>query len=307
MTDSYNQENINLAGAGSGLAQRNVGYVDPVSGDDATGEIGTSRAFATIQGFLDAVPQGDDSASARNVFTAQISPGDYDEDLAVDISRKRIVLTGPGSWNLGQFNGVDWGPSGTPRNIVVTGSTPEIDGIRSGLVITNNLPLTEAWTTHESYLTRPRISGQIDLSGIVGLASVELGLTCEIFGNPFGVSINAGAAIIQSYLYHCRMRGSVTGANWNFQQAFYSRFQGLINVSGFSLIDTCRIDAGLTTLSVPPVGIIPGGMINTYFAGTFTGPAGSAKMDGFTNYYFKANGAALAGGATKVITDDLIP
>jgi len=299
---------MHTPGGDGSIAQRNVGYVDP-AGDDATGAIGTSRAFRTIQGFIDAVPQGTDSASQRNVFVAQISPADYDEDLAIDITGKRIILTGPGPWGLGTFGAADWRPSGTRRNIVVTGTAGgPIDGIRPGLVITNNLPLSEAMTTHEAYLTRPRISGQIDLTGAAGMGSIELGLVCEIFGEPLGVSIDAGLAIIQSYIYHSRMRGAVTGPNWNLQVTQRTRFDGLITVTGFSLIESSRINAGLTT-STPPsgVGLIPYGLVNSYFAGTFTGPAGSAEMDGYSNFFFKANGAALAGGATKVILDDLVP
>jgi hypothetical protein len=137
----------------------------------------------TIQAFIDAVPSGDDSAKARNVYTAIIAPGDYDEDLTIDISRRRIVLTGFGPWNLGQFQAPDWGPSGTPRNIVVTGSNPNVDSIRPGLVISTYLDsLGEAMTTHQSYLTKPRISGMIDLTGASGIgSSVELVLACEIF------------------------------------------------------------------------------------------------------------------------------
>ena len=294
-------------GALSSFGQTNVGYVDGVLGNDATGEIGTSKPFQTIQAFIDAVPPGDDAAGARNVYVAQISPGSYDEDLAIDISRRRIILTGPGPWGLGEFNSVDWTPSNA-RNVVVTGDDANIDGIRPGLVITNNLPLTEAWTTHESYLTRPRISGRIDLSGVGAIGSVELGLTCEIFDDAgTGQCIEAGATIIQSYMYHCRMRTGLHGTNWNFQQAFYSRFQGLVDVSGWSLIDTCRIDTGITTVTGPSVGIFPYGMLDTHFFGTYTGPVGSAVMDGVTNYFFKLNAAVLAGGATKTIIDDLVP
>ncbi len=291
---------------GGGAAQTNVGFVDLVNGDDSTGEIGTGRAFQTIQAFLDAVPDGNDSAGARNVFVAQISPGDYDEDLAIDIARKRIILTGPGPWNLGEFDAADWGPSGTRRNITVTGATANVDGIRPGLVITNNLPLTEAMTTHESYLTKPRISGKIDLTGAAGLGSIELGLQCEIFGDA-GVSIDAGLAIIQSYIYHSRMRGTLTGSNWQFQVSERTRFSGLISVDNYSLIQSCRIDGGMTVVSVPPAGITPFGIIASNFTGgTFTGPPLSVLLDGVSNHFFKANGVALAGGATKVIIDDLV-
>jgi len=37
------------------------------------------------------------------------------------------------------------------------------------------------------------------------------------------------------------------------------------------------------------------------------GPAGSCRLDGNSNFWFKANGATLNGGATKTIQDDLVP
>jgi len=294
-----------LPGQGGAFGQRNVGLVDPDDGNDATGAIGTPRPFRTIQGFIDAVPQGVDSASARNVFVAQISPGDYDEDLAIDISRRRIVLTGPGSWNLGTFAGVDWAPSGPPRNVVVTGAGPDIDGIRPGLVIASNLPVTEAMTTHESYLTKPRISGKIDLTG-AAFGSVELGLICEIFGDA-GVSIDAGAAIVQSYIYHSRMRGSLTGINWQFQVAERTRFDGLINVDNYSLFQSCRINAGMTIASTGFAGIRPNGILLTSFAGLYTGGAGTFNCDSYTNWWQKTFNPAGVTVAQKTIQGDLVP
>ena len=306
MTDSYQQESINLAGVVLGGGERNIGFVNLNNGDDETGEIGTLKPFRTIQAFLDAVPDGATDESARNEYVAFIAPGDYDEDLAVDLTNRRIILSSLGVWGLGTFDGPDWGPSGTRRNITVTATGGPVDGIRPGLVITSLVSIGEGMTTHEAYLTKIRISGKIDLTGASGVGSVELTLECEVFGDA-GVAIDAGATIIQSYIYRSRMRGTITGANWNLQVSERTRFDGLITISGFSLMLSCRINAGLTTGSVTPVGLIPGGMIGCWFAGTFTGPALSALMDGNTNYWFKTNGAALAGGATKVIADDLVP
>jgi len=290
--------------ADGSIAQHNVGYVDP-AGDDATGAIGTSKAFQTIQGFIDAVPQGTDSAGARNVYTAQISPGDYDEDLLIDISRRRIVLTGPGAWGLGTFDAADWGPSGVRRNITVVGADPNVDGIRPGLVITNNLPLSEAMTTHESYLTRPRISGKIDLTGAAGIGSIELALTCEIFGDG-GVAIDAGLAIIQSYIYHSRMRGSLLGSNWQFQVAQRSRFDGLIDVDNYSLFQSCRINAGMTIAGSGFAGIRPNGILLTNFGGLYTGAAGTFNCDAYTNWWQKTNNLAGVTAAQKTIQGDLV-
>ena len=44
----------------------------------------------------------------------------------------------------------------------------------------------------------------------------------------------------------------------------------------------------------------PGGIYDTDFAGTFTGPANSFRLDDSTNYWFAVNAGILAGGATQV-------
>jgi len=296
------QSIFNLLGGG-GSGQQRVATVDPANGDNATGAFGTAKPFKTIQAALSAVPAATDAATSKQVHVIVIAPNDYDEDLAIDLAGKRIILTSWGPWNLGTFNAVDWGPSGTRRNITITGAGASINGIRTGFAIMGT-GFGEGLTTHESYLTRPRISGKIDLSGMTG--SVELLLACEIFGNG-GVSVDGGAVIVQSYLYNCRMRGSLGGANWNFQIALSCRFDGLVTVNGYSQISLSRFTAGLTTATAPAAGIFPSGFIATNFAGTFTGPAGSLHLDGNSNYWFKTNGALLAGGATKVIEDDLVP
>jgi len=282
--------------------------VDPVNGNDATGAFGTfSTAFATIQAALDAIPTPaiGDGAASRQVWTIIISPDDYDEDLAVDLTRKRIILASAGPWGLGTFGSVDWAPSGVRRNITITTTDAVInDGIRNGFSIQPMLPAGEGLTTHQAYLTRPRISGKIDVSGVGN--SIELTLSCEVFGTTGGAagdSIVGGTTIIQSYFYHSRFRGKLTGSNWNFQVNERTRFGGLVTVSAYSTILSCRFDVGMTVTSAVNAGILPDGFVLCDFAGTFTGPAGSLRLDGSTNYWFVTNGAVLAGGATKIIED----
>ena len=295
---------------GGSLGQRNIGYVDLENGDDSTGEIGTLNPFRTIQAFIDAVPFGNTSESARNVFTAIIAPGDYDEDLNIDVSNRRIILTGFGPWGLGTFQAVDWGPSGIRRNVNITKTAgAPTDGIRPALVISAYLDsVGEAMTTHQSYTTKPRISGMIDMSGVSTSGSIELVLACEVFGVS-GVAIDGGTATVQSYMSDCRFRGSIGGVNWNLQISERVRFDGLVTCTGYSLIRSCRINAGLTTTSAPPAGLEPHGIISSYFAGAFTsGAAGSLVMDGNTNFFFKSTGATPVGAnAVKVIADDLVP
>jgi hypothetical protein len=291
-----------------------VAFVDGTIGNDMTGAFGTMRPFQTIQAAINAVPTPaiGDNAASRQVFVIVIAPGTYDEDLAVDLTRKRIILSSWGPWNLGTFDSADWQPSGVRRNVTITTTDNVInDGIRNAFSIQPMLPAGESLTTHQSYFAKPRISGKIDLAGIAaGTPSIELTLSCEIYGTTGGSggdSIVAGNTIIQSYLYHCRMRGMITGPNWNFQVAERSRFGGLVTISMYSTIFSCRFDSGMTVSSALNAGVLPGGFYDSDFAGTFTGPAGSLRLDGATNYWFKTNGALLAGGATKVIQDDLVP
>jgi hypothetical protein len=296
------------AGAAS-VPYRNTCLVDPVSGSDVTGTFGNlALPFLTIQAAISAVPTPaiGDSAASRNVFVIIIAPNDYDEDLAVDITRKRIILASWGPWGLGTFSTADWAPSGVRRNITITTSDAIInDGIRNGFSIQPMFPAGEGLTTHQSYFTRPRISGKIDCSGVTG-PSFELTLSCEVFGTTGGSggdSLVGGAAIVQSYIYHSRMRGKVTGSNWNFQVNERTRFGGLVDVSGYSTILSCRFDSGMTVASATPGGIQPDGFYVTDFVGTFTGPALSFRLDASTDRWFIQNGGLLAGGATKVFLD----
>ncbi len=161
----------------------------------------------------------------------------------------------------------------------------------------------------ESYLTKPRISGKIDLTGATAAGSVELALTCEIFGDGGApnVSIDAGAAIIQSYMYHSRMRGRVQGTNWQFQVAQRTRFDGLIDVDNYSLIQSCRINAGMTVAGSGFAGIRPNGILLTTFAGAYTGGPGTFNCDAYTNWWQKTFNPAGVAAAQKTIQGDLVP
>ena len=59
----------------------------------------------------------------------------------------------------------------------------------------------------------------------------------------------------------------------------------------------------MTVSQVPQIdtlkSITPPGMVNSTFAGTFTGPPRSLLLDAATNEWFGRNGASLSGGATK--------
>ena len=63
----------------------------------ANGSIG--HPYTTIQAAIDTIPTpvtpSVDPAADRKVYSIIIAPATYDEDLTIDITRKRIILT---SW-----------------------------------------------------------------------------------------------------------------------------------------------------------------------------------------------------------------
>jgi len=294
----------------------NVLFVD-LNGVSLAPDGSIGKPYKTIQAALDTIPVSPKpsvplvgSPDDRKVYSIIIAPGTYDEDILIDITRKKIILTSWGPWNLGTFDANDWAPTLPRRNIVITNDGTGVnDNIREGFSIQPMLPYGEGLTTHESYMTRPRISGAIDVSGRSG-GSLELILSCEIFGTNGGTtgnSIISGASIVQSYIYDSRFRGQIpNNNNWNFQMAENSRFQGLVDVGVYSTITLCKFDNGMTVFSATKGAIQPDGFYNTDLRGTFTGPVGSLRLDAGTNYWFTAAGGVLAGGATKVYMNNAL-
>jgi len=303
-------------GGGGGF---NSAYLIYVAWDAApAGDGSAGNPFNTIQAAINTIPEATDSVTVRRVYVVLIAPGSYDEDLNIDITRRRIVLLGQGPWNLGSFQGTFWAPAPPPfgtevlRNINVTNTKSSIDSIRCALSIGTVIPHGNCMTSHPSYITGARISGVINFSSSV-FADIEFSARAEIWHGIYQMPGFVGA--IQMYLDRCRVRDNLSGVptdpvidtpNGRIQYAEYSRFFGRVNINRFSLIRNCLFENGMTVVAVG-ADLRPNGMFQTDFAGTFTGPANSARFDGSTNYYFKTNAAILAGGATKVILDDLVP
>jgi hypothetical protein len=291
--------------AGFGGLTSHLIFVDGSSG--AASPDGTTLApYPRIQQALDTIPAATNAAESKAVYGVVISPGDYDEDLSINIAGKRILLLSWGPWGLGTFDASDWGPSGTLRNITISGAAAQFNGIRCGFGIAPFPGVGERISTHQSYFTGARISGQILVTATGG--SIELDIEAEVFGTTGGsggVSFDATASspILQLYLYNGRWRGQILGGvNCNFQHASRVRFGGLVSVGGYSLIDGCRIDGGFTVATAAPAGLQPQGFIaSTFTGGTFTGPVGSLRLDMYTNYFVIANAIVLAGGATKIV------
>ena len=307
---------LQTSGGNAGAVLTRTLFVD--AGSTATSPDGSiGRPFPTISGALAVIPIATDLASSRTVWVLMIVTGTYDEDLTIVMGdaggAKRILLAGLGPWNLGQFDAADWAPSGVRRNITLTGAGTTVGGIRAAFGICSLLPIGERVSTHQSYFTGARISGQI-LPQIVG-GSCEIDIDAEVFGSTgtsAGTSFDATltSPILQVYLYNGRFRGKFnSGTNGNFQHAERVRFDGLLTIPNYSLLRECRLNAGATVTSAANAGLFPDGFMGCYFAPgtTFTGPAASLRLDGTSNYWFKTGACVLAGGATKVILDDLVP
>lgn len=286
-------------------------FVDPI-GAQAKKQNGSIKTpYRTIQQAINAIPQAP-ATNPGQAWAIAVSPGDYDEDLVIDLTGRRIVLTGWGPWGLGKFDAADAGPS-TTRNITITVDGPQVNGVRPGFAVGNWLYEGEALTTHQSYLTGARISGGIIVQSTGNFGSVELAVQAETFGAA-SIDTTGYDNAVQTYIYRSRHRGTVGGQKAGglgmiLQWADRVRFDDPITVLAYSRIQNCRINDDFTTEGADNAGIQPDGFVTSAFTGahTFDGPPNSLRLDGSSNYWFKTNGWALAGGATKVIQDDLVP
>ena len=296
-------------GGGSSVAPlTNVIFVDKNGTGTPDGSI--AKPYTTIQSAVDSVPTATTYAESKRVYSIVISPDTYDEALTIDITGKRIILTSWGAWNLGEFDGAtDWKPSGTLRDITITGDTASFSGIRCGLAITTYNQVGQRYSTHQSYINGCRISGAVIVK-VSGGASLELDIQAEVFGNggvAFGVNGDNGSAnpILQIYVYNGRWKGTFNGGlSSNFQHAENVRFGGLLTTPNYSLIKACHFDSGGgMSVSGLSAGLFPQGIIDSYFAGgsTFTG---TARINGNTNFWMKANGVVPT---IKTIQDDTTP
>jgi len=263
---------------------------------------GVIETYSTLQAAFTSIPSATNTTDARQVYTVYVPSGTYDEDVTIEINNKRIIVVCVGSVAVGTLTGTSWGSGGTPRTITVNNNgTATIGGIRSGIAFTSINPNTDGMTTHESYLSKFRISGDLVIQGAIGITS-EFYFEGEVFGN---VTTSGYVGNLNTYVKNSRFRGIFGNSNnLRLQLASRSQFDGLITANNYSLIDSCNILAGIT-LNSAAQDLDPSGIVDTTITGTFTGPAGSAKLDPYSNYWFITNGATLAGGATKVFLSAL--
>jgi len=79
-----------------------VRFVDWSIGDDAAGDGSIAKPYKTIQRAIADIPSI--AAPAPEAWAIYISPGQYDEDLAIALSNRHVALMGLGPWSLGNFS-----------------------------------------------------------------------------------------------------------------------------------------------------------------------------------------------------------
>jgi hypothetical protein len=262
-------------------------------------QAGTIATFTTLQTAFNSIPAATNATEARQVYTVYVPSGVYDEDVTVAANNRRIIMVCQGAVSLGTLTGSSWGTGGTARNFTIANNgTATIDGVRSSFAITSTASTSDGLSTHQANISKFKISGNLVLSSAIGISS-EFYLEVEVFGN---LDASGYAGNCNIYTKNSHYRGTVGSSTARLQYAHRTQFDGLITVNNYTLIDDCVIAAGMATTSAT-IDLNPSGIVNTHFTGTFTGPASSLRLDGVTNGFFVANGASLAGGATKVYMD----
>ena len=340
MTEQYQQQCINRLCAGGGGGGGGNWFQDAIWIDGGTtvdpgdqdGTMGApystfAAAIAAAEAVQDALPIGilpTERAGTRQVFV--VAGGIYDEPIEMLRGNTFYIFLVEGPVTLGNGLGSNFSSTNTRDVIWVNDAAiedadaggPGLGHRRPQLVIATMYDAGPMSSTHTAVASGMTISGDLVLQnpgGAAGGTTAELHLShVKVVGDltrDNGTDPDFG--IRNCYLNRCffdsdfniERQGGNGGGNLVWVRD--TEFDGLITVDSYSRIVECEIQGGMTTVTgVVPL-LPPTGFFNTDFSGTFTGPAGSVALDAASNFFFKANGAALAGGATKVIIGDLVP
>lgn len=284
-----------------------------------------AAAIAAAVAAQDSLPVGilpNERAGTRQVFV--VAGGIYDEDILLTRGDTFYIFLTMGPVTIGDGLGPNFS-STTPRDLVWV-NDQSVENADSGgpsprrpqLVIAPMYDAGPMSSTHTAVASGITISGDLVLQnpgGSGGGTTAELHLShVKVVGNltrDNGTDPDFG--IRNCYLNRCffdqsfDIEAQAGNGGGNLAWVRDCEFDGLVTVDSYSRIVECEFGGGMTTSSGFANLVPPGGFFNTTFSGTFTGPAGSLLLDAASNFFFKANGALLAGGATKVIQGDLVP
>ena len=261
------------------------------------------KPYRHIQTALDFIGPATAAAEFRQPWVILPAPGFYDEDL--NVPARNISILGLGSWALGDglASGFD---STVPRSITINVASTDFGA--TNVKPAFSLGVLNASESSSTFIATSRgchISGDIIIADSGGVSNTLNLYGVKVWGNlekPNNVSLT------NVQMYRCYIRGIFNAPSGStiLEIAENCEFDGLITVDGFNRMESCEIDGGVT-VSTAFTTLPPSGMFRTDFSGTFTGPPGALRLDAATNFFFKSNGALLAGGATKVLLhDDII-
>lgn len=274
-------------------------YVDKAGTD--SGSCGSLQSpCLTIQQALTNIGPTASAADVKKPRTVIISPGAYDESLTIPNGRI-ISLLGTGTVVLGDGAGTNWN-STVARSITWTVNTADVFGsdIKPSLTIGTIAP-ADATSTFIAESNNFTISGNLNVTGD-GLTN-----SLNLHGvKIWGALVHTDASLTNWQAYRTLIIGTVTTTgNLVLERCYDCRFNALVSVNAYNMVIDSNFAAGMTVQSIQQ-NLLPNGMFLTNFAGTFTGPANSLRLDNTSNQYFRANSASLAGGATKVLITDSV-
>lgn len=272
----------------------------PVSDQDGSAQ----RPFSSLQAAIDAVPVATDVEGMRVTHQIIVGLGSYDEDLSVDITGRRVWLVSEGGWGLGTFDSTGHDVSGTRRNIAITGDATGFDGIGAAFGVGSRLN-QGIWSQTATVLeTMAKVSGEITVDLSAGALSMFLECTISGDGTDSGDAfiVETGDSVT-AYLFNCQIRGIISGDNMTLTQIVGGRLRGdLISVRRIGQMHAVDFFTAAITVVSSYFGFEPAGLTSCSFRNplTWTGPAGSLRLDGYSNASLLDEGLTLAGGATKV-------
>lgn len=285
------------------LSRTATWFVDGGTSIAVANQDGTeSRPFSRIQAAIDALPVQTTNAEMLVYKHILIAPGQYDEDLAINMSWRRLVIApwGSGDWKLGTFDGNFANPVAPFRNFVISGSMTVVDNIRPELRILGSSPGEYVSVVRSG----PSISGDLtedfDVTGIgfeitfEGYIHGDITLNAD---NTTGLTLRGGTVL-----------GAITNGNHVWHE---TNVHGIVDVNILFKAINCNtrenITVAVSTASLSGVrGFIGCGFDNSFGAQVFTGPAGSFVADFYSNKQAKDEGVTLAGGATTTLLCDTV-
>lgn len=266
-------------------------------GNDSTGNGSAMYPFLTIQAALNTIGNSTTAADVKKPQAVIIDGGAYDENLTIPKGRL-ISLIGISTIILGDGAGTAFA-STTPRSITFTANNADVFG--SDIKPTLNINVIGWCDGTSTFMAESGcffISGNLNVAGDGLTHSINLSNT-----KLFGTITKTAAGLTNLQVYKSLFIGAINMATATIlERAYNSEFDALVTVDGYNEVTNCEFKAGMTVTTNFNT-LPPSGFFNTTFTGTFTGPANSLKLDLASDYFFTTNGAALAGGATKVLLE----